>query len=75
MMTGIGVHHRSEPVFTFRPEWVFMMGRITHLKPAPARYSRRRSFLVGTGWVTGTAPDIGEMHHVQTQPQRSLDFS
>jgi len=32
-------------------------------------------FLVGTGWVTDTAPDIGEMHHVQTQPQRSLDFS
>ena len=32
-------------------------------------------FLVGTGWVTGTAPDIGEMHHVQRLPQRSLDFS
>jgi hypothetical protein len=32
MMTGFGVQHRSESMFSFGPEWAFTMGRNTHVK-------------------------------------------
>jgi hypothetical protein len=57
MMTGFGVQHRSESMFSFGPEWAFTMGRNTH------PYTPKAGATVGHDFTTGdNARPTGSKH-------------